>query len=209
MRMSIDDRTVGSLQLLDLHSRAQHLVNSLLLDLPGGSLERQTPCSDWTLNGLLRHVVGQNVGLTQAARGGGQERSAWRPIVLGRDPARNVAESASDLVSAFADRGLDGTVWMPEISAAAPIPARVALLAHLVDTVVHGWDVAATLGRSYVVPADLLAVAAAVAKTVPDGANRNGLDPARAFGPALHIPVEGKLDILLAHLGRDPRWGRS
>src|ERR1700712_516748 len=167
--MSIDDGTVESVQLLDLHAQAQAVINNLLLDLPGGSLGRETPCSDWTLNALFRHVVGQNVGLTQAALGGGQEPNAWRPIVLQRDPARHVAESASDLVSAFADRGLDGTIWMPEISAAAPIPARIALLAHLVDTVVHGWDVAVTLGRLYVVPDDVLAVAAAVAGAVPDG----------------------------------------
>lgn len=204
--MSIDDGAVGSEHLLRLHTRAQDLVNSLLPDLPVESLERETPCSDWTLNGLLGHVVGQNVGLTQAIWGGGQERSAWRPILLGSDPAQDVAESASALVSALADRGLDGTVWMPELSPAAPIPARVALLAHLVDTVVHGWDVAVSLGRSYVVPDDVLAVAAAVAQAVPDGANRTGPDPARAFAPALHVPVQGKLEILLAHLGRDPRW---
>ena len=207
--MSIDDVTVVSAELLGLHARAQALINSSLIDLPRGSLGRATPCSEWTLNGLLRHVLGQNVGLTRAAHGGGEERSDWRPIALGSEPARDVAESASDLVSAFADRGLDGTVWMPEISAAAPIPARVALLAHLVDTVVHGWDVAVALGRAYAVPDDVLAVAAAVAHAVPDGASRTQSDPAGpvpAFAPALHVPVEGTLEILLAHLGRDPHW---
>ncbi len=207
--MSIDDGTVDSVRLLELHRCAQELVNGVLLDLPGESLQRETPCSDWKLNQLLGHVVGQNVGLTESARGGGQNRTAWRPVVLGCEPARNVAESASGLVAALADRGLDGTVWMPEISAAAPIPARVAVLAHLVDTVVHGWDVAVTLGRSYVVRDDVLAVAAAVAQAVPDGANRSRPDQAGAFKPAVHVAVEGKLEILLAHLGRDPRWAPS
>ena len=207
--MSIDDGSLSSTQLLDLHARAQDLIDGALVNLPAESLGLATPCSDWTLDGLLRHVLGQNLGLAAAARGGGRNRSEWRPVVLGVDPAEDLADSAAALVVAFADRGLDGTVWIPEISPSAPIPARAALLAHLVDTVVHGWDVAAALGRAYVVPADVLAAASAVAEAVPDGPSRLQSDPAGpppAFGPALHLPTDDPLDTLLAHLGRDPRW---
>ena len=207
--MALDDGTLGSIELLDLHARAQGLIDGLLVDLPRSSLRTATPCVDWTLNDLLRHVVGRDVGLAEAARGGGQDKSSWRPVVLGRDPGREVAESAVDVVAAFATRGVDGVLWMPEISAAGPIPARVALLAHLVDTVVHGWDVAVTIGRPYRVPEDLLAAAAAVSAAVPDGPNRTRSDPLGpepAFGPALGLHFDQPLDILLAHLGRDPRW---
>ena len=145
--MSIDDGSLSSAGLLALHRRAQGLIDSALVKLPERALALPTPCSDWTLGELLSHVLGQNRGLASSARGGGQDLSDWRPHVLGPDPARDIAESAADVVAGFADRGSDRTVWMPEISPSAPIPARVALLAHLVDTVVHGWDIAC-LARS-------------------------------------------------------------
>lgn len=211
--MSIDNGALAPAQLLYLHGRAQDLVDASLANLPAGALGLATPCADWTLGGLLRHVLGQNRGLAAAARGGGRDLTDWRPRVLGRDAAQDIAESAAAVVAGFAERGLDGTVWMPEISPSAPIPARVALLAHLVDTVVHGWDVAASLGLDYDVPPDILAAAASVADAVPDGANRVQRDtagPAPAFAPALRLPAGADpLDNLLAHLGRDPRWTPS
>ncbi len=208
--MSIDDGSLSSAGLLALHRRAQGLIDSALVKLPERALALPTPCSDWTLGELLSHVLGQNRGLSSSACGGGQDLSDWRPHVLGPDPARDIAESAADVVAGFADRGSDRTVWMPEIAPSAPIPARVALLAHLVDTVVHGWDIASSLGRTYRVPDDILGAAASVAAAVPDGANRVQVDPAGpapAFGPAVRLPAGAdQLDSLLAHLGRNPRW---
>jgi uncharacterized protein (TIGR03086 family) len=74
-----------------------------------------------------------------------------------------------------------------------------------VDDVVHGWDVARSLGRPYQPEPDLLAATLPVAQAVPDGDLRiQGLVP---FAP--RIPAAGDagvLDQILSLLGRSPVW---
>jgi uncharacterized protein (TIGR03086 family) len=71
--------------------------------------------------------------------------------------------------------------------------------------VVHGWDVARALGRSYELPAEVLAAAVPLALFVPDGDFR-AIDNA-PFGPVIPVADStGDLDRILAHLGRSPHW---
>ena len=201
--MSIDDGLIESAELRRLHARAQELVDAALTGLAVADLARATPCAQWNLGDLLGHMLGQNRALAAAVAGGGSDLAARRPVIPGPDPATELARTERELVAAFADHGMGGVVWMPELSPSAPIPARIALLAHLIDTVVHGWDVAASRSRSYAVPADLLAVATSVAQRIPDGAGRG---PGAAFGPARSTDGTDALGDLLARLGRDPHW---
>ena len=198
--MSIDDGVTSSSELLRLHTRAQVLVDQALEGAV--DLQRPTPCDGWSLRDLLAHMLGQNLGLGAAVRGGGRDVEGWRPVDPGDDPVGAIAASERALVAAFADSQLEGVVWMPELSPAAPIPARIALLAHLIDTVVHGWDIAASLGRAYEVPDDLTDVAVSVAERIP-------ATQGRGVGGAFGVPVVyqgvSRLDSVLTYLGRDPR----
>jgi hypothetical protein len=76
------------------------------------------------------------------------------------------------------------------------------------DYLVHGWDVARSLGldpADYELEPDLLAAALPVAKAVPDGAPRTlGLVP---FAPGISVTRElSVLDQIVAMLGRNPSW---
>lgn len=202
--MSMENDALDPGTLMALHAAAQGLVDTVLVGLEPADLLRPTPCARWTAADLLAHMLGQNSGLRSAACGGGQELGDWQPLDLGTDPAGRISSSARALVASFARRGLDGPVWMPEISTAEPLPARRALEAHLMDTVVHGWDIASCLGVPYAVPDELLAVAIAVAVRVPVGSGRDRSDS--AFRSAVHHHGITPLDSLLADLGRDPGW---
>ena len=48
-------------------------------------LARPTPCADWTLHGLLRHMATQHYGFAAAAAGDG-DLAQWRLRPLGDDP---------------------------------------------------------------------------------------------------------------------------
>ena len=76
---------------------------------------------------------------------------------------------------------------------------------HLVDYVVHAWDVARAIDAPYAPDDDVADAALEVARAVPDGDNRRG--PRSNFAPAL-IPAggAGALDTALRLLGRDPGW---
>jgi uncharacterized protein (TIGR03086 family) len=82
-------------------------------------------------------------------------------------------------------------------------PGNIAMGFHFVDYVVHGWDVAASLGVAYELPAGVLTAALPLVLAVPDGAVRD-LD-AVPFDAAIE-PVDGAgdFDRILRHLGRKP-----
>lgn len=94
---------------------------------------------------------------------------------------------------------------LPEFGPGASFSGSLAIGFHLVDYVVHGWDVACTLGYRFELPADVVAAALPIALAVPDADFRTA-DEA-SFGPAIqpHDQVND-LDRILAHLGRFPQW---
>lgn len=89
-----------------------------------------------------------------------------------------------------------------------PFTAEIAAAMHLVDTVVHGWDLAKTFGVAYEPVPEAVAAALGFAAMVPT-------DPAEravsgAFGALVEVPEgAGELDRLIGLLGRDPGWKLS
>jgi uncharacterized protein (TIGR03086 family) len=163
-----------------------------------------TPCAEWTLRDLLTHMTTENRGFAAAAAGETTSRTAWADRPSGPDPRRDYAESADEVVAAFAAAAPE--FWLPNISATRRFPADQAIGFHLLDYVVHSWDVAAALGRTIALEDDLVAAAQQVAdRDVPDNERRRR--PGAGFAP----PVDGAdaghpLRRLLAFLGRDPDW---
>ncbi|MEU6992736.1 TIGR03086 family metal-binding protein [Streptomyces sp. NPDC046465] len=166
--------------------------------------ERPTPCAGWTLRRLVTHMTAQHHGFAAAARGAGDDRTYWIEHDLGRDPAARYEESVRHLIAAFAEYEVAGTereFVLPEIGGS--FPGRVAVGFHLLDYVVHAWDVAVTLGVPVAFPDDVTGAALAVARRVPAEPERRG--PGAAFAPPLPAPADASpLDHVLTHLGRSP-----
>jgi uncharacterized protein (TIGR03086 family) len=127
---------------------------------------------------------------------------------LGRDPVAAYRAAAERVLGAFAaDGALDRDFPLPEITSDQMFPARQAISFHLVDYVVHSWDVARTLGLAVDLDPALVDAALRVAQAVPGGAAR--LEPGAAFGPVVDWPAgsgESGLDQIVALLGRSPGW---
>ncbi|RSM53833.1 TIGR03086 family protein [Actinoplanes sp. ATCC 53533] len=191
-----------TVDLLASHARAVRATVPLVARVLPPDLSLPTPCAEWDLGHLLAHMTAQHRGFAAAAAGRGGDLDIWRPQALGDDPGREYAQAAESVIAAFAEPDvLDRDLLLPEITS-TPIPGRLVIGFHLVDYVVHGWDVARTLGIPYELPPDVLAVALPIAEAVPDGETR--LTPDAAFAPRLPDPGEDPLDRILALLGRDP-----
>ncbi|MDI5961248.1 TIGR03086 family metal-binding protein [Streptantibioticus silvisoli] len=191
--------------LVDLDRRAVEAGVQLVAAVTG-DLARPTPCAGWTLGRLLAHMAGQHRGFAAAARGGGADLAVWADLPVDGDPAQGYAKAAAEALTAFAEPGAPERRWaLPEVHPTFGFPGTTALGFHLLDYVVHGWDVAESLGTAVEFDDEVLGAALAVAERVPDGPER--LAPGAAFRPALPAPgAAGPLERILAATGRSPAW---
>lgn len=172
-------------------------------------LHLATPCAGWTLADLLAHMTVQHHGFAAAARGVGADPNVWRVenVVesVTTDPAGAYAAAAHDVLEAFAADGTDEAPFaLPEFGPDAVVPGATAKGFHFVDYVVHGWDVAASLGVPFALPADVIEAVLPLVMAVPDGDFRDqvGSPFARAVEPA----STDDFDRILRHLGRRADW---
>ena len=194
--------------------------------LSEADLDRPTPCAQWHLGDLLAHMTVQHLGFAAAAAGHGADPGLWRPRPSPEDsagavllpapgppdgaenpgPFRAYARAAGKVLAAFApDDVLDREFALPEVSTAHTVPGRTAIEFHFVDYVVHGWDVARSVGVAWQLPDEVLRAALPIAEAVPDGAAR--LAEGAAFGPRQPEPDDDDLlGRILALLGRAPDW---
>ncbi|MFF3110492.1 TIGR03086 family metal-binding protein [Kitasatospora sp. NPDC057904] len=200
------------MELTALYARSVELAAEVVDTVMPEHLELATPCGDWNLRRLMEHVVGQHQGFAAAARGAGPDLALWADAPVGDDPAGAFRRTAEDLKEAFAEAAAaDRKLWLPEIRDGGPFPLELAVGFQLVDTLVHGWDVAAALGApsglAAAVDADpvLAGALVSVSELVPAGPESRG--PDRAFRERLRQDgAYGPFERALALLGRDPAW---
>ncbi len=185
---------------IELHERALQAATTVVDGVGAADLGRPTPCAEWDLATLLAHCIGQNHGFAAAL-----ERATPAVADFAPRPFAPAAWAASvvRVRAAFRDADPRSVVTLPELG--LTVAAATAQRMHLLDTVVHTWDVAAALGRRHRPDDELVAAVSAIAGRVPAG-GRTG--PGAAFGPVRPGPgaSEGAdpWAAALARLGRDP-----
>ena len=195
--------------IMALDARVVRATVSVVSQVGPADLARPTPCADWTLAELLAHMTAQHDGWAAAAAGDGGDLSRWQPGPPAADPVQEYAAAAGRVLAAFgADGVLDREFALAELSPLLRFPAAEAISFHFIDYLVHGWDVARSLGLDppdY--DPDLLAAALPVAQAVPDGELRKqGVVP---FAPGISVAgVLSVMDQIVAMLGRSPSWPR-
>ena len=175
-------------------------------------LDAPTPCAGWNLADLLAHMTAQHRGFAAAARGSGVDAGVWRAdAVIGAitaDPGGTYADAAYDVLAAFAeDTAPQATFALPEFGPNATFPGALAIGFHFIDYVVHGWDVAESVGLAYTLQDEVVDVALPLALAVPDGDYRE--TPDAPFARAVDAPSATNLDRILRHLGRSPNWAQA
>ncbi|MGK8521976.1 TIGR03086 family metal-binding protein [Nocardia asteroides] len=185
------------------HAASVRLSVDVVVRVRPDQLESETPCAGWCLRDLLEHMSAQNRGFAGAARSG-DDPELWA-VRESADPVADYRASAEDVVAAFAsDDVFERKLLFPE----APghrIPARQAIGFHLVDSVVHAWDVARSIGETVTLDPAVADAALNIARAVPNGPERSA--PESVFAPALTVPEQATtLDRVLLLLGRSPNW---
>ncbi|MBR7837010.1 TIGR03086 family protein [Actinospica durhamensis] len=190
MDFRTQDRTA-----LELNRQVAERLRPDHLDLP-------TPCPPWSVRELLRHMVGQHLRFGAVARG--EDPDAVSPVEgpqLGADAAATLREAAEILTRSFAEGDETASVLLPELG--RPVPLGVLISFHFLDFVVHGWDLAVSIGAPFTPPAKLSDQAFQVGQVIPDASR----GPGASF--AVKVPVGDDADALarlLGLAGRDPDW---
>ncbi|GIE33834.1 TIGR03086 family protein [Actinoplanes italicus] len=186
--------------LLALDRTAVEHSITLIDPITTADLSRPTPCTGWDLAHLIAHMTAQHRGFAAAAAGRGADPEPWKELPA-TDPVEEYRQAARDALTAFTGAA-DAAFTMPEI-APRTIPAPMGVGFHLVDYVVHSWDVAIARGVPFTPEPDLVAAALPIALAVPDDEQR--LSPTFPFRPAVPVPGDAPpFDRLLAALGRRP-----
>jgi uncharacterized protein (TIGR03086 family) len=193
--------------MLDLHRLAMGHSVSVVQRIGDDQWALPTPCSRWNLRQLVEHMILENRGFAAAAGGETSDRTVWTEPNFDADLRSDYTHSADLVLTAFgADGVLDRPFWLPRINDQMTFPGQRAVSFHLLDYVVHTWDVAAASGRSVALEDDLVAATLDIAhREVPDGPRRHR--PDASFAPPVPTPEDAPaFDRMLAVLGRSPSW---
>ena len=168
---------------------AARLATPLRMALP-------TPCADWDLEALLRHV-GDSMDVLAAALSAGFVGTGPAAGSRGLNPVADLSQRATTLLCACAVAGSgERRVAIGD----RELTTSLVVMAGAVEIAVHGWDISMACGAAERIPSglasDLLPIAVLL---TPPGA-RAGL-----FADPVHVSERAcPGDLLVAFLGRHP-----
>ncbi|RYU10168.1 TIGR03086 family metal-binding protein [Nocardioides iriomotensis] len=161
--------------------------------LPGAAPNAPTPCSDWDLTRLLRHMDDSLAAFTEAAETG-YVAPAGPPEPEPALLAASLRDRACRLLGAWAHQSGRARVSVFGHDVSGSLVAATGAL----EIAVHGWDVARACGVDRPLPEELAATLLAIAPLVVDPADRP-----RRFAPPYAVPPTATAsERLLAFLGR-------
>jgi uncharacterized protein (TIGR03086 family) len=186
---------------IDLLRRALDQTATLVAAVQPEQFSRPTPCSEWDVRRLLRHVIGTDLrNFAIAALG---ETADWKaePAPLGDDPAADFRRGAETVRAAWRSADLEAPVPIPG-GATAPLRSRAD--GQIAELAVHGWDIARATGQPTVLDSEVAQHSLDWSKGMLRPQFRG---PDKAFG--FEVPVTGDApvyDRLAGWFGRDPAW---
>jgi uncharacterized protein (TIGR03086 family) len=182
-------------------TKACGATSDVLAKVSDDQLELPTPCEKLSLDELVAHIGGLALAFTAAA---GKEFGPLTdtPPTDGAEIDADWRTSYPQRLSALAAAWQNPDAWQGMTRAGGvELPAEVMGSVALAEVVIHGWDVARSIGQRYGGdPATVQACLAHLAQF--DTAGTEGM-----FGPAVKIADDAPaLDRVIALSGRDPAW---
>ncbi|SDR82962.1 TIGR03086 family protein [Friedmanniella luteola] len=180
-------------------ARTQAWIVGLLATVTPEQLALPTPCTEFDVAALVRHLYG--VADRVEALGHGQPAASVPAFAeaLPDDLAAGYRERAARSQAAWAD---DAALSRVVVAPFGPLPGAQVVGVYVSEQLTHGWDLAVATGRPAEADADLAALAERSIRAVLDPLPRGGPVP---FGPAVAPSADaGPTARLAAYLGRSP-----
>jgi uncharacterized protein (TIGR03086 family) len=159
-----------------------------------------TPCADFDVHDLAAHMAGFYVGSATAAAKGERDADMDREALLGTNPPAALTDLSSNMAAAWNEAGaMDGSTHFGP----GEVPAAMAANITVLETLLHGRDLAKATGQSFDISADLASASLATAQMMCNDDSRAG----GFFGASVDVSEgSGDFDQALGLSGRDPNW---
>lgn len=165
------------------------VLGGVIGNLTTDDLDKPTPCANFTVQGVLEHMIGGATAFAAGFRG----QPAPTPALA--DPLGEIGRALESLIAAMHSPGaLDRTIHAPFGDVPGETFARFVVL----DGLVHAWDLATATGQPCTPADELVADVDAFARETLDPLRDGDTFAAATEPPAGAAPIER----LAAYTGR-------
>ncbi len=165
-----------------------------------GQLASSTPCTEWTVQNLIKHNINVQTFLHSTLTGGQMTPGEMFQVDgdLPSGGAEAALKSITDKVISAAN-GMDLASVVP--TPFGEMPAGHFMMIPMLDMVIHRWDLASATGQNNAIDSSMAEICVGVlSPEALEGGRQMG-----AFGPEVAIPASGTIqDKLLGSVGRKP-----
>ena len=181
----------------EMHARALRVVGRAFGAIAKDTMTEPTPCSEWDVRTLANHMVLETRVMLMLLDGVAPAdiMAALAGDLLGVDPAaayEDAARAAAEAVYA------PGVMRITVTQRSGTRTGEDFCIRRILNTVVHGWDLAQALTIEYRVPSDIVAMLAVFVES-----HRDELAESPAYSPAVAVAVDAdNWTHILATLGR-------
>jgi uncharacterized protein (TIGR03086 family) len=180
--------------------RALELTGETIAAVRPDQYQAPTPCPDYSVRRLARHLVAVARRITVSARGDNPfSLPAFADDVLDGDWARTWEAAIREAKAAWSDPGILSTTRSVGF---ANLPGAAAAVVYTTEFTIHTWDLAKATGQQPSWTPSVLAPSVAAMRNAVPAEPRGGAVP---FGPVVEVPHSAPaIDQLVAWYGRQP-----
>jgi uncharacterized protein (TIGR03086 family) len=177
-------------------------TQAVVAGVPEGAGDDPTPCTEWPVSTLTRHMVGWVQAFAETVATGAMPEGDPNDVEV-TDAGAQYRAAADRLLSAWrSGDGPDGEYRLM----GSPLPGTFLYPMMLGEFIGHGWDLAKATGQ----PLDWPEEAAESALTSMRAMTKPEMrGPGKFVGYEVEVPEDAPaLERLIGFSGRDPRWER-
>lgn len=190
MHESTPGSTTGPASMSDLLLGGMALFDTELGKVDAADWDRPTPCTDWTVEALVRHTADTADRVTAALQGG-----TWEASTSTAPPIERWQEASADLRAQLEATPLDSRWPIPDDAPHGKFRF------HGCDFVIHSWDLSVSIGQEVELPAGWVTYMDSFFTSLPSEMLRR---PRAFHDPVAPAADDGPTRQLMAFLGRRP-----
>ncbi|HVK20752.1 MAG TPA: TIGR03086 family metal-binding protein [Actinokineospora sp.] len=151
------------MDIRELDRRVRELTGGIIDGLTDEQLDVESPCEGWTVREVIRHMVGNSLGVL--AKVDGTEAPA--EVDLGDDPRATFRQTREAASAALSEPEVFDGPW--ELRG-QQYTGGTMLFVHFADVLVHAWDIGTAVGIDVRFDEDMAEAALSVVSRFPEDA---------------------------------------